>query len=191
MVHWCWGFLIFSWQVTALSCAVSFGQRGMHQNGWIRALSRWSCSVCLRGDSGCLFETLSASREDGMWWSVLVGENFSLSDSPNICVLLRSVPQIESASMRWAPSGWGRSIRGRCATPLPGCPRWESSCCWTPTEIELCRWFGGSSLLKNLHCLTHFRNSEDHERCIGAGLGSTVAVVDVDSGFAEPRCSAR
>ena len=48
---------------------------------------------------------------------------------------------------------------------------------------------GGSSLLKNLHCLTHFCNSEDHEHCIGAGLGSAVAVVDgewfhVDGGSA-------
>src|SRR5713101_486380 len=82
-------------------------------------------------------------------------------------------------------------MRGRRATPLPGCLRSESMYCWTSIGIELCRWFGCSSLLKNLHCFTHFCNSEDHERCIAAGIGSAVAVVDVDSGFAEPRCGAR
>lgn len=42
-----------------------------------------------------------------------------------------------------------------------------------------------------LRRLTRLRHSEDHERCVGVGLGSTVAVADVDPRFAEPRYGAR
>ena len=46
-------------------------------------------------------------------------------------------------------------------------------------------------MLKDLRRLTRVGNSEDQDCCIGAGLGPAVAVVDVDSRFAEPRCGTR
>ena len=96
--------------------------------------------------------------------------------------------RFESASMIVGTSadGFVECDVGRRATPLPRCPVLRMRVLQTSTEFELSRWASGSSLLKNLHCLTHFCESEDHERRIGAGLGSAVAVVDVDSGFAEP-----
>src|SRR6266853_6588730 len=98
------------------------------------------------------------------------------------------MPGLPGQSFGFFPEG--RLLR-KCndSRQLTGCPRGENPCvAGLQPESSLCRWAGGSSLLKNLHCLTHIRNSEDYERCIGSGLGSTVAVVDVNSGFAEPRC---
>ncbi len=40
---------------------------------------------------------------------------------------------------------------------------------------------GGGRLVNNLCCLTCVRDPEDHERSIGVGPGSAVAIVDVDS----------
>jgi hypothetical protein len=118
-------------------------------------------------------------------------ETFSLSDCSE-CVRLAPVPtanrvgfnEMGTPADAVVPSEVGSRLRYQGA-------RGENPCAGLQPESSLCRWAGGSSLLKNLDCLTHFRNSEDHERCIGAGLGSTVAVIDVDSGFAEPRCGAR
>ena len=64
-------------------------------------------------------------------------------------------------------------------------------CCLISIGLELGRGTGGGSLLKDLHRLTHLCDPEDQERRIGVGFGSTVAVVDVDTRVAEPRCGTR
>jgi len=99
----------------------------------------------------------------------------------------------ESSLMRWAPQqvGRSRSPPDKRTTQLLGCPRQKSMCCLISIGLELGRGTGGGSLLKDLHRLTHLCDPEDQERRIGVGFGSTVAVVDVDTRVAEPRCGTR
>ena len=53
------------------------------------------------------------------------------------------------------------------------------------------RRVGSTSLVKDIHRLTRFRDPENQERCIGARLDTAVPVIDVDSRFAETCRSTR
>src|SRR6267154_6535049 len=60
-----------------------------------------------------------------------------------------------------------------------------------PTSgFVLSRRGGSGSQLKDLRCFPCLRDAEDQDRSIRQRLGPAVAVVDVDSSVAQPRCGA-
>jgi hypothetical protein len=72
-------------------------------------------------------------------------------------------------------------MRGRRATPFTRVPAGENPyATGLQPESSVCHWAGGSSLLKNLHCLIHFHSTKSSQFAWKTDLER----------FAEPRCGA-
>ncbi len=96
----------------------------------------------------------------------------------------------ELPSVSWAPrrmESFTIPSPGWRTTEWPGCPWRESWYSWTSTTVKLGRRTRSGCLFEKLYGFAHVRDSEDQERCVGARFSSRVAVVDVDSRFAETR----
>src|SRR2546425_11804240 len=94
-----------------------------------------------------------------------------------------------SSSMSWAPQrmeSFTLPSPDRRTTELPGCPWRESWYSWTSTTVKLGRRARSGCLFEKLYGFARVRDSENQERCVGTRFSSGVAVVDVDSSFAEP-----
>ncbi len=57
-------------------------------------------------------------------------------------------------------------------------------------EVKLGRRARSGCLFEEFYRFARVRDPEDQERCVGARISSGVAVVDVDTRIAEPRCDA-